>query len=132
MQKGIYQSQDPKMIGQRVKLLILQHDHSIAQFSLRTGIPLTTLYPIIRGQRLPTHLTMIRLSHYLDCSVDFLLGVSSPEMDPTEGYESAVLNISEFADFWSPTKIRYLMKLLEKDPAEKAKWPVHPVDRVRA
>ena len=123
---------DQKKIGQRIKFLILQHYHSISQFSIRTGISLTALYEIIRGRELPSALTLIRLSHYLDCSVDFLLGVSSPEMDPTEGYESAVLNISEFADFWSPTKIRYLMKLLEKDPAEKAKWPVHPVDRVRA
>ena len=131
MQSNLPPTLNLKKIGERIECLILQNYDSISEFSTRTGISLTSLYETIRGHAVPSPLNLIRLSHYLGCSVDFLLGICSAEMDPVEGYETTVLNIREFAEFWSPRKIRYLMKLIEKEPIDKTESNVHPVDKVK-
>ena len=116
---------DSASIGQRIKCLILQDYSSILDFSRQTGISLSVLYRIIRGEAIPSPDTLVDLSSCLGCSADFLLGISTPETEAEEGFETALLNIYEFRDAWTRDQKMYLayasMNLLTASEEEKLK-----------
>ena len=116
---------DSASIGERIKCLILQDYSSILDFSRQTGISVSVLYRIIHGEAIPSPDTLVDLSSCLGCSVDFLLGVSTPETEAGEGFETALLNIYEFRDAWTRDQKMYLayasMNLLTASEEEKLK-----------
>ena len=116
---------DSASIGERIKCLILQDYSSILDFSRQTGISVSALYSIIRGEAIPSPDTLVDLSSCLGCSVDFLLGVSTPETEAGEGFETALLNVYEFRDVWTRDQKMYLayasMNLLTASEEEKLK-----------
>ena len=116
---------DSASIGERIKCLILQDYSSILDFSRQTGISVSVLYRIIHGEAIPSPDTLVDLSSCLGCSVDFLLGVSTPETEAGEGFETALLNVYEFRDVWTRDQKMYLayasMNLLTASEEEKLK-----------
>ena len=116
---------DSASIGERIKCLILQEHPSILDFSRQTGISVSALYSIIRGEAIPSPDTLVDLSSCLGCSADFLLGISTPETEAEEGFETALLNIYEFRDVWTRDQKLYLayasMNLLTASEEEKLK-----------
>ena len=116
---------DSASIGERIKCLILQEHSSILDFSRQTGISASVLYRIIHGEAIPSPDTLVDLSSCLGCSVDFLLGVSTPETEAGEGFETALLNVYEFRDVWTRDQKMYLayasMNLLTASEEEKLK-----------
>ena len=54
----------------------LRDKHNISQEKLKRELPVSgsVLYRWVSGKSLPTPTSLIRLSEYLDCSVDFLIG----------------------------------------------------------
>ena len=116
---------DSASIGERIKCLILQEYPSILDFSRQTGISVSALYSIIRGEAIPSPDTLVDLSSCLGCSADFLLGISTPETEAEEGFETALLNIYEFRDVWTRDQKMYLayasMNLLTASEEEKLK-----------
>ena len=116
---------DSASIGERIKCLILQDYSSILDFSRQTGISVSVLYRIIHGEAIPSPDTLVDLSSCLGCSADFLLGISTPETEAEEGFETALLNIYEFRDAWTRDQKLYLayasMNLLTASEEEKLK-----------
>jgi len=116
---------DSASIGERIKCLILQDYSSILDFSRQTGISVSVLYRIIHGEAIPSPDTLVDLSSCLGCSADFLLGISTPETEAEEGFETALLNIYEFRDAWTRDQKMYLayasMNLLTASEEEKLK-----------
>ena len=116
---------DSASIGERIKCLILQDYSSILDFSRQTGISLSVLYRIIRGEAIPSPDTLVDLSSCLGCSADFLLGISTPETEAEEGFDTALLNVYEFRDVWTRDQKLYLayasMNLLTASEEEKLK-----------
>ena len=116
---------DSASIGERIKCLILQGHPSILDFSRQTGISVSALYSIIRGEAIPSPDTLVDLSSCLGCSADFLLGISTPETEAEEGFETVLLNVYEFRDAWTRDQKLYLayasMNLLTASEEEKLK-----------
>ena len=116
---------DSASIGERIKCLILQDYSSILDFSRQTGISVSVLYRIIHGEAIPSPDTLVDLSSCLGCSADFLLGISTPETEAEEGFETALLNVYEFRDVWTRDQKLYLayasMNLLTASEEEKLK-----------
>ena len=92
---------DRAAIGERIRVLILHICPTISDFARRYGLSLTALYEITRGQSIPSPQTLAILGDLLGCSVDFLLGVSTPESEPMEGYDAALLNVCAFRESWT-------------------------------
>ena len=116
---------DSASIGERIKCLILQEHPSILDFSRQTGISASVLYRIIHGEAIPSPDTLVDLSSCLGCSADFLLGISTPETEAEEGFETVLLNVYEFRDVWTRDQKMYLayasMNLLTASEEEKLK-----------
>nr|MCR4875917.1 hypothetical protein [Clostridiales bacterium] len=58
--------------------------------------------------RIPSPDTPVDLSSCLGCSADFLLGISTPETEAEEGFETVLLNVYEFRDVWTRDQKMYL------------------------
>ena len=86
--------------GARLRRLIrVQHD-SVGHFADRIGVARNTLYRFTRAGRIPSVPTLLAICQRLGCSVEFLLGLNTPEGDANEAYIDAVLNIQAFGSQW--------------------------------
>ena len=100
---------DRRAIGRRIRCLIQDQYRTVSRFARKAGFSQTTLYKILSGEVMPSPRTLSRLCRQLGCSVDFLLGICSPESDPNEGYEAALINIQAFRDSWTRSQQLFLV-----------------------
>ena len=98
---------DPVSVGERIRSLILQRYKTINRFARFHHFPINPLYKVIGG-RMPTVNMLVRLSRALDCSVDFLLGVCSPEVSSEEALQTALTNVHAYRDSWSRNQRLFL------------------------
>ena len=86
--------------GQRLDRLIrVQHD-SVGHFAYKIGVARNTLYRFTADGKVPSVPTLLAVCQRLGCSVEFLLGLETPEANASEAYIDAVLNIRAFGDQW--------------------------------
>ena len=86
--------------GERLRRLIkVQHD-SVGHFADRIGVSRNTLYRFTTDGKIPSVPTLLAICQRLGCSVEFLLGLTTPEADAKDAYLAAVLNIQAFSDQW--------------------------------
>ena len=86
--------------GKRLRQLIrVQHD-SVGHFADRIGVARNTLYRFTTNGKIPSVPTLLAICRRLGCSVEFLLGLTTPEADAKDAYLTAVLNIQAFCDQW--------------------------------
>ena len=86
--------------GQRLgRLIRVQHD-SVGHFADKIGVARNTLYRFTADGKIPSVPTLLAVCQRLGCSVEFLLGLETPEANASEAYIDAVLNIRAFGDQW--------------------------------
>ena len=86
--------------GQRLgRLIRVQHD-SVGHFADKIGVARNTLYRFTTNGKIPSVPTLLAICRRLGCSVEFLLGLNTPEADAKEAYITAVLNIQAFGAQW--------------------------------
>ena len=123
--KSAFSSLDMKSVGRRLSTLIAVQYDSVGEFADHIGISRNALYKIVHGEVTPEAQTLVDICRMLRCSVDFLLGVSTPAMEVSEGFDEALMNIYEFRSSWSREQKLYLvyaaMNLLTKAEEENLK-----------
>ena len=86
--------------GKRLRQLIrVQHD-SVGHFADRIGVARNTLYRFTTNGKIPSVPTLLAICRRLGCSVEFLLGLETPETNARDAYMTAVLNIQAFGAQW--------------------------------
>lgn len=103
---------DLRSVGRRLRTLILVQYSSVGCFADRLGVPRRTLYRITCERGVPTLFTLVKICAQLDCTLDFLLGLSCPESDSAEAWETVLLNVREFGRTWSRKKRLLLAKAI--------------------
>ncbi len=105
MQKSLSSGRlDMVSAGERLREMILSQYSTLSEFADELGVTRNTLYHMVRGDARPNIQTLAEICDLLGCSMDFLLGISCPEQDPEEGYETALLNVHEFSASWPRRK----------------------------
>ena len=87
--------------GARLKAIRLKNGMTMEQFGRRIGVSAPTIAAYESESRSPRLEVITAISQAYDCSVDFLLGVSTPESEPMEGYDAALLNVCAFRESWT-------------------------------
>jgi transcriptional regulator with XRE-family HTH domain len=65
-------------IGQRLRKIILLKNKTLTDFTLKTGMPYTTLQQYLSGKRKPNAEALIQMVIYLDVNVNWLLTGEGP------------------------------------------------------
>ena len=99
-------------VGRRLCELILVQYSSVGCFADRIGVSRRTLYRITCERGVPTLFTLVKICGQLDCTLDFLLGLSCPESESAEAWETVLLNVREFGRTWSKKKRLLLAKAI--------------------
>jgi len=99
---------EQRAIGRRLRSLIETQYPNISEFARQAGITRCTLTRIFSGKVLPSPQTLACVCRQLGCSMDFLLGVSCPESDSAEGFETALVNVHAFRSEWSRARRLFL------------------------
>ena len=106
--KSVLRRLDMDSVGKRLRALVSVQYDSLGSFADRVGVTRGSFYRIMCGKATPDLQTVVDICALLCCSVDFLLGLSDPESDAEEGYETALLNIREFREDWTREQKAFL------------------------
>ncbi len=101
------------MFGDRLRCLRKENDLTQKQLAEKVGISRATLAGYETKGVEPPHNTLINLAEELDCSIDYLLGVTEVKSKHDE-IEAAIGDQEELVAFWEDMSQREDLQLLFK------------------
>ena len=72
-----------------LRKLLNHKDYSITKLATRAGVSVSTVNAYLNGQKLPSITTLVSISNYLECNIDFLIGRTNNPMPIDDYYCSA-------------------------------------------
>ena len=91
---------DMTAVCKRLRNMILSQYPTVRAFAANTGICRNTIYRMLHKRVLPSIPVLVDMCENLGCSLDFLLGLYSPDTEAREAYVTTVLNIKAFWPDW--------------------------------
>ena len=114
---------DMNAVCKRLRSMILSQYPTVRAFAANTGICKNTIYRMLHKRVLPSIPVLVEMCENLGCSLDFLLGLYSADIEAREAYVTTVLNIKAFWPDWGQED-RLALAALTSDLLAQSRKPV--------